>query len=171
MSASGDPVRKRNWKNDGQIIIVLIFCLVMVGLHVVYREKKTMADNVTSNAAGLQFESLVKGCNSTSEKISRAASLNVDDQAGHLEASSGTLTYRRTVSHPCCLTVELTHEQEQNTISITEQWSGTPCRCLCTTQLLGLFTDVPKKDYTVTVIEKTPTDEEKIILDQTVTIP
>lgn len=171
MTFSENQVTKGNWKKDSPFIIVLIFCLVMVGLHIVYGENKSTTDKVVSDTVSLKFEALIKGCNSPIEKISRATSSTAVDQAGYLEVLSATLAYRRTVSHPCCLTVELTHEQVQRAINITERWSGTPCRCLCTTQLLGLFTDVPKSEYLVTVQEKTPTDKEKTILSQTVTIP
>ncbi len=165
----GDQTTNRSWRDDGLVILVLTFCLVMVGIQLLLRDESGTAGNVTTDSNGIRFESLVRGCNSDSEKISREVGLNVPEKEVSLEIDRAALIYRRTVSHACCLTVTLKHEQAQNAITIDEKWSGTPCRCLCTTQLQALFTNVPAGAYTVTAVEQTPQGQKNTLRQQQVT--
>ncbi|MFA5106713.1 MAG: hypothetical protein WC497_00100 [Patescibacteria group bacterium] len=171
MAFTVEQTTQRSWKDDGLIILVLVFCLVMVGIQLLLKDDSGAAGNVATDPSGLRFESLVRGCNSDSEKISRGISLNVAEKQASLEVNQTAVVYRRTVSHACCLTVELTHEQSQRAIVIKEKWSGSPCRCLCTTQTQAVLSNIPAGEYALTVIEQSPTNEQKPLLTQSVAIP
>lgn len=171
MPTADNQPEKSNWLDNGLVGLVLVFCLVMVGLQLLPQDTTRATNAVTNSQTGIRFESIVRGCNNVTEKTSRGLSLSADDQPASLEIGHAALTYRRTVSHACCLTVELAYEQKQQAIIIKEKWQGTPCRCVCTTQTQALFIDVPAGEYTVTAIEQTPAEGEKTLLTQTVAIP
>jgi hypothetical protein len=90
-------------------------------------------------------------------------------EAVHVGATPAGLVVSHKVRHACCLKGSVETSVEGSVVTVREQLTGSPCRCLCGS---GIETTVPLAPgtYEVKVIVEAATQKPREVASQQVTI-
>ncbi len=111
----------------------------------------------------------IQGCASATR--SAGAPNDGDDmtEAVHVGATTAGVVVSHKVRHACCLKGAVETSVEGTTVTIREQLTGSPCRCLCGS---GIETHVPLAPgtYDVKVVVEAATQKPREVASQRVTV-
>lgn len=114
--------------------------------------------NVQMSADSLALTADIKGCADTAKKTKSeetlSAEVGINVQPPSITVMGQTVIYSRAIQHACCLEVAINKAVDSSTIKLTESWSGTPCKCSCTSQISTTVSDLPQGSYRLEVYEK-----------------
>ena len=90
-------------------------------------------------------------------------------EAVHVSTTSAGVVVSHKVRHACCLKGSVETSVEGNVVTVREQLTGNPCRCLCGS---GIETNVPLApgNYDVKVIVEAATQKPREVASQQVTV-
>lgn len=71
-----------------------------------------------------------------------------------MSLNGAVLHYTHAVNHNCCMKVTATADVQSAQITITEDWQGKVCRCVCFSEITAELAGLSPGAYTVQVIQK-----------------
>lgn len=64
-----------------------------------------------------------------------------------------SIIYSRFVRHGCCRKVKVSTNRQEKVITIIEYWTGSICKCMCSSAIRAVIQKLPPGDYRVFAIE------------------
>lgn len=136
---------------------------------VVVASRPQLPTTISPQPAATEPSYVVKGCASGTR--SAAPDTDGDDikESVNVSANAAGVTVSHKVPHACCLKGAVATSVEGSLVTIREQLTGNPCRCLCGS---GIETTVPLSpgDYDVHVLFEQPNSKPREVTTKKVTI-
>lgn len=92
-----------------------------------------------------------------------------------ITTSDDSVVYSRYVRHGCCRKATVSIERQGNTISFVEYWTGSICKCMCSSVIRAVIKKLPPGKYQVYAVETgtnplddTPNNARDTVMHQTV---
>jgi len=125
------------------------------------------------SVADVVFTPFVKGClqegEAAKEREGKRGETPGEEVPAAIVVNGNNVTYSRATNHYCCLTANVGGEVGEGKISIIEKWGGSPCRCMCFSELGATSSDVPPGDYLVEVY-RIDAEGRKLLLSQNIRV-
>lgn len=136
---------------------------------VVVASRPQLPTTISAQPAATEPSYVVKGCASGTR--SAAPDTDGDDikESVNVSANAAGVTVSHKVPHACCLKGAVVTTVEGSLVTIREQLTGSPCRCLCGS---GIETTVPLSpgDYDVHVLLEQPNSKPREVTTKKVTV-
>lgn len=154
-------------------LVVAAFALVLLAAAfypVLSQKNNSQSLGNTTNAIFIPF---VKGCATegemAKEREGKRGEASGEETAAAVSVNGNTVSYSHAATHYCCLTVNVSGEIGAGKITIAEKWGGSPCRCMCFSELGANFLEVPHGNYLVEVY-RVDLEERKLLLAENISI-
>ncbi len=111
----------------------------------------------------------IQGCASATR--SRAPQDDGHDltEAVHVGVTTAGVSVSHKVRHACCLKGAVSTSVEGNVVTVREQLTGSPCRCMCGSGIETLV-PLPPGDYDVKVVVEAPNSKPREVASQRVSV-
>ncbi len=70
-----------------------------------------------------------------------------------ITAAADSIIYSRFVRHGCCRKASVSIQQQGNTLNFVEYWTGSICKCMCSSTIRAVIKKLPPGEYKVFAIE------------------
>ena len=118
----------------------------------------------------------VTGCASLGTNAAAQTRSPENTVGRHLEVKPGTILYSGSEGHACCLRVDVQKQITGQKITLTQAWSGMPCRCLCTSLIQATISNLPPGQYQIELYRiddsaYSTMKDPKLVFQETTNVP
>jgi len=98
-----------------------------------------------------KFSYSVEGCAVSGMKSETFALPITQDRGVSIQAWKDSIEAVHIVNHACCLELEVTSEQAENSLFVREKFSGSACKCICQSTVTATFKNLEQGEYTIRI--------------------